>query len=405
MRTPTYLSLQLKRSFKLLPVVLVIVTITLCLIGAAGFSFLSADDESDALLNVGITGNIKGTYIEAGIELLKTADGSRFFANFIEIPDEKEALRLVYEGKLHGYLSIPDGYFEDIYHGVNTPATYVTLGNATGISADLLAEVTKTVAGYVTETQNGIYCMQDTVHSYKLDTSTRPYTTRLNVEYIKEILGRYASFKAETLTLPDSVSLIEYYVCAIVVILFLLWGIACHRLLDTDSLSMSKLLSSRGLSHTRQVLCEYGAFLAVTYVTVLLFSLIIGVVSQLTGIIPGVGIFAMLIFSIKLIPVIVMITFMQFCLYELLGSGVGSLTVHFLLVIAMCYISGCFYPNYIFPRIIRDFGALLPAGVGFTYLRQMLNGNVSIPTCLSLLGYTLIFALICVLSRKKRAGN
>lgn len=405
MRARTYLFLQLKRSFKLLPVVLIIVTLTVCLIGAAGLSFLSANDDNDSLLNVGITGDIEGTYIEAGIELLKTADGSRFFANFIEIPSEEEALRLVHEGKLHGYLSVPEGYFEDIYHGRNTPATYVTLGNATGISADLLAEVTKTVSGYVTETQNGIYCMQDTVHSYKLDTSTRPYTTRLNIEYVKEILGRYSSFKAETLTLPDSVSLIEYYICAIVVILLLLWGIACHRLLDTDELSMSKLLASRGLSHTRQVLCEYGAFFAVTYLTVLLFALMIGVVSEFTGIIPGVGIFAMLVYSIKLIPVIIMITFMQFCLYELLGSGVGSLTVQFLLVIAMSYISGCFYPSYIFPRVIRDFGALLPAGVGFSYLRQLINGDMSIFSYLPLLAYTLVFALICVLSRKKRAGN
>ena len=83
MRARTYLFLQLKRSFKLLPVVLIIVTLTVCLIGAAGLSFLSANDDNDSLLNVGITGDIEGTYIEAGIELLKTADGSRFFANFI----------------------------------------------------------------------------------------------------------------------------------------------------------------------------------------------------------------------------------------------------------------------------------------------------------------------------------
>lgn len=411
MKMKNYFNLQMKRTFKLYPAVLIITVITVCAILAAGLSFvkLNRESEKNTLLTVGIVGDIDGSYVKAGIEFLKSSDSSRFFANFIEFDSEEEALRLTKERKIHGYLKIPEGFFSDIYHGDNTPATYVTLGNANGMSSALMAEVTQTISSFVTETQNGIYCMQDIVHEYELDESTKPYTTKLNIRYVTEVLGRYFSFEAETLGLPDSVSTGAYYVCAVIIVLMLLWGISCHRILDSKNIPLAKLLNSTGFSPCRQVLSEYGAFLSVTLATALIFAAVFGIVCSITDIaIPefeGTDVLNALSFVIKILPVIAMICFMEFAIYEIFGGGVGGVTFHFLLAVGMSYLSGCFYPSYLFPKVIKDFGAVLPSGAGFTYLRQTVRGELSFESFARVCVYALIFALAAVLARRKALGD
>ncbi len=403
-----YLKLQLKRFSKLFPAVFIITAITVCAVLLAGLAFANAaeNDVDFMRLKVGIVGDIDGSYAKVGIDYLKNADNASFFADFIEYFTEEEAMADLKDGVIAGYLSVPEGYFNDIYYGRNEPATYYTLGSATGIGVTLMSEVTISVSSMVTETQNGVQTMLEIADKYSLDNSN---SLDLNLAYVAEVVGRENAFEVKLLGNSESISQGAYYVCAIILVLAFLWGISCHRLLARDNYATSKLLNSKGLSPTRQIVCEYLSFLAFTLIMYLFFAIVFALVWPRFDLgiteLEKLSLTSSLLFVVKILPVIMMISFMQLMIYEMTGSGVGGTTLHFLIVVGMCYASGFFYPSYLLPKALRSFASFFPSGVAFSYLKHTLRGVLSINDFAFVLLYIALFASFSCFARRKAIGK
>ena len=252
-------------------------------------------------------------------------------------------------------------------------------------------EIVKIVSRLVVESQNGMYSMQDFSLQYDRD-EYHKNTEHLMMIYMNHILGRIESYQLNNLGIADSLSLGGYYLCGIITLFLLLWGISCNRIFSSQNSDYNKLLKISGISPTTQVVCEYDSYAIVSTLMTLLFSAILGIVLQFVKIpipeLSNISVFDCMFFVIRMIPVILMITMMQYALYELIPNFIGAVLTQFLVCMLMGYLSGCFYPNYFFPDTLRSVMEALPVGLGFSYLRNLMSNELLFTDFIWVMAYT-----------------
>lgn len=375
-----YFQLQLKRIFKIFPAVLLITVITFGCLGLAGGMMLQStlNDESQQKFTIGLVGNIEDSFMDIGLQALQNMDSSRFYVE-LKPYSEEDAIRALETREIIGYLHVPKNYIQNLYQGINTPAKYVTLNGPENLGSMFSEEIVKIVSRLVVESQNGMYSMQDFSLQYDLEDYNQN-TEYLMMIYMNHILGRTESYQLNNLGIADSLSLGGYYLCGIITLFLLLWGISCNRIFSSQNSDYNKLLKISGISPTTQVICEYGSYAIVSTLMTLLFSTIFGIVLQFVKIpipeLANISVLDCMFFVIRMIPVILMITMMQYALYELIPNFIGAVLTQFLVCMLMGYLSGCFYPNYFFPDTLRSVMEALPVGLGFSYLRNLMSNEL-----------------------------
>lgn len=397
-----YFKLQLKSIFKIFPAILLIMALTFGAIATVGGLALknNLDAENKHKISIGVVGDMEDFYLDIGLHVLKNVDNARFYIDIS--PMEEEAKEKLEKREISGYLDIPYNYVENIYSGRNKPAKYVTLNAPTGFGTIISNEVALLVSDIVTESQNGMYSMQDIARKYN-NKNFWNNVEKLMFSYMDKLLMRKNMYDIELLGVSDKLSFEGYYICGITILFILLFGISASRIFSMKNFAYARLLKVSGIKAYKQVLCEYMAYFIVTMITLLIFATVFGfVVSNGSFGIPelyGVGISQCYMFLIKIIPVIVMLTMMQMAIYESIPNVVGSVLAQFFIAIFIGYLSGCFYPNYFFPKLIQDVMLYLPIGNGFSVARKTMAGEPLGNELMLTLGYVLIFATVAIKSR------
>ena len=411
MKTKKYFALQLKKSARLYPSILAITVLLIVSIAVTAGVIISNNANSDdkQKFKIGITGDLSNTYLDAGIAAVQNMDESRFSIEFVTL-DEDEAIEFVKNGKISGYIRVPDNFVQSIMKMKNVPLVYVTSNTPTRFGSIMLYEIASTIADTVTETQKGIYAMQNLSKEYGKKQNYGANIDKINIEYITSVLGRSETVKIETVGIADGLSLGAYFVCGGIMIFLLLWGISCNSLLLKKDRSLEMLLISKGQSAFQQVITEYFAFFFVSVITILLFTLTGSIVfsSVGTGIpeIDGSYFYHYVLYFIGLIPIILMVTSLQFLFYELISGTVGVILLQFVFAIGSGYICGCLYPSYYFPVPIQKAASLLPTGVGLSYIRGLMGGSSVRSSLLAVMAYTLVFlALSCAVRKHRNTGR
>lgn len=401
-----YFKLQLKRAFKVYPAVLFITILTLCAVALTSLLLIydRVSGEEKQRLAVGIVGNIDDSYLGIGLTALQNMDSSRFYIDWLELSEE-EAVRALEAREIHGYVVIPDNYIETIYHGENTPAEYIMLNGPEGFGSIVASEIAETLSDIVVECQNGMYAMQDLAKDYDRKNLSKNEELLL-LQYIRNILNRSEAYEVDVIGIADSCSFGGYYVCGILLLFVMLWGIACNKLFTSRNQEYSSLLNASGISPKHQILCEYGAYLSITLMTLIIVAFLVGVALQFvdTGIpeLLGLRVFDAVGFIFKILLVIIMLTWMQTAFYELIPNAVAAVLMQFILTIVLGYISGCFYPNYFFPEALQKIAAILPVGVGFSYIRKAMTGLPSLVDTALVVCYTAAFYVLTLFLKKRR---
>ncbi|NCC43694.1 MAG: ABC transporter permease, partial [Clostridia bacterium] len=224
-----YLKLQIKRMSKSFPIIFLM---TLLLAGSFGLlawmqMSISQNDEGKQKVALGIVGDAKDSYLGFGISALEQMDSSRFTVSFVMFDEEAKAKRQLEDGKIGGYILIPEGFVDSVVTGENLPVTYVAGGGQGGMGSQLIRELAESVSVMITETQAGIYGMQNYyIENDVLDTLYED-ADRLNLKYFDVVLGREKMYKIETFSDTGGLSIAGYYVCALLLVFLLLWGMNC----------------------------------------------------------------------------------------------------------------------------------------------------------------------------------
>ncbi len=405
MKINGYFKIRLKKALKLYPAIIsvtLLLIVCIALASAVILKYNSGEDKTQKL-KVGIVGDLSNTYLGIGITAIQNLDTSRFTIEFVTL-EEDDAKKDLSNGNLSGYIRIPDGFVDAVMTMDNIPISYVTNNSPTGFGSILMDEVARSISDMVTESQKGIYGMQEMSDEHEKYDTYWENTDKLNIEYIDQVLKRTEIYEIRYMGASEGVSMGGYFVGGGIMIFLLLWGISCNSLLLKKDRSLESILISRGQKLIPQVLSDYMSFFTVTLVTFLIFSAIAGGILQFVK----VGIieldrsyfFDYILYVIKIIPVLLMVSSLQFLFYEAINGTVAVVLTQFLFAIGTGYICGCLYPSYFFPVSVQKIASLLPTGVGVSYMRQCLSESLSLDVFIGVLAYFILFISLAIVSRK-----
>lgn len=404
-----YFRLLIKRAFKIFPAILLVTVIVLGCLATAGGVLLKSTltGEKQQKISIGVVGDLESSYLDIGLYALQNMDSSRFYVELVNLTEE-EAKTALDERQIQGYILVPENYINNLYLGINAPAKYITLNGPKTLGAMFSEEIVKIVSELVIESQNGMYSMQDLSLVYD-DEDYYDNTNTLMLSYMNFILNRTEMYEINDLGIADSLSLGGYYVCGIATLFLLLWGVSCNRLFSSRNLSYHRLLNSSGISPTAQVLCEYGAYATITTVMLLLFAGIFGIMISFVKLpVPELlqaGVIDCLLFVIRLIPAVLMITLMQYTFYELIPNFIGALLAQFFSFLILGYLSGCLYPNFFFPDFLRNLMECLPVGLAFSFIRKTMSNELALFDFIWIIAYIGGFFTVSSLWRKYRIAG
>ena len=400
---PAYLYLRGKLALRLLVPALCVTALLLLALGLLGFA-ASRDrtgDEARVRVSMGVVYNDGDRYLSMGLYALETMDRSRLALELVQL-DEAEAASRLRQGTLDAYLVIPDGFVEALFAGETRPLRYVT-DAAAGLGATLTDELVRAVARLLLETENAIYGAQSYA-AERLD-GVDPYALgdRLTRVYLNSILDRDGLYVTETLGVGEGLDFFHYYLCALIVLFLLLWGLLAAPLFARESLAPRRALAAAGFGALRQLVCEYLVYtllLLCCYMLTLGLLLLAARLPALRELLPERPA-RLAVYALRAVVPALVFAAMQLLFHELSAGSVGALLLQFLAAAAMAFVSGCFYPSSALPTGMQTLGRLLPTGAGMAYLAAPSAAS------LGLLAFWLLlcFALLWLLRRRRLEGG
>jgi ABC-type multidrug transport system permease subunit len=399
-----YTFLQVKKMFRSFPAVF-FMTVFL----AGGIVLLAwmqlrmgGDTVDDQKIRLGVVGDMDDSYLGFGITALQAMDSSRFELELVSCSEE-EARKALEAGEISGYLRIPEGFVSSIVHGENKKVTYVLKGGQAGIGAALVQELSEAISTLVTESQSGIYSLRDFYERQGESESVSEDMDKLNLEYFSRILGRSNLYDIKILGDHQELSLIGYYGCSMLLCFLLFFGMNCGNLLITEDLALGKMLRSAGVGAFSQVIGEFLSYFAMFAANLAGIGAVAFAIMSVTGVqspelaVGGNGTDLL----IRTIPTLLLTAALQFFLYSLADSLSGGLLMQFLTMLALSYLSGCFYPAAYFPKGLRRLAEILPTGQALNDLLSLLGQGSATHTG-SLLAAAAVLLLGAVLVRMRR---
>lgn len=403
-----YLRVQLKRMLRLLPVLLAAVAVTFGVLGACAALLLHAADSAEGKhrFRIGMVGDSSDSYLGFGISVVQAMDDSRFMVELIPM-EEEEALTSFRRGELSACVKVPEGLLDSIVYGRNDRLiTYFSSEGQRGLESILGDELADMVSVLVTRSQSAIFGMQQILYDHGRGAEAAALTDRMNLRLFDVVLNRTGLYTMEELGAVGGMSAYGYYLGAFLVFYLLLLGIYGCLLLVRRGSALPELMKSRGIGVPWQVLGEYAAYACMNLLCVAMAFLALQMVSGGGFLeIPewsGLGTEPLRELFGVMLPAALMLSAMQFWLYELVTGVAGSLICQFVCSISMAYLAGVFYPSSFFPETMRLLGQLLPAGAAMGYVREGILGEVSPGTAVPVCLYLVLFLGLSILTRDLR---
>ncbi|MCM1541313.1 MAG: ABC transporter permease [Blautia sp.] len=402
-----YFWIQIKRIGRMLPAMQFwMLLLILCLGTGAWLLMKNGDHEKEqTLFEVGLVGNTTDSYLGFGVQAIQSIDTSRYMVHFQTLTEE-EADRALKSGKLSCYVRIPDGLVDSLVYGRNDIRAEIVTTNGDGIFASLAGELADIVSNLVLSSQSAVFGMQRVLYDQGMAEMVGGYTDELNLRFFGVVLNRTDLCGQDFLGIRDGLSAAGYYLCGLLVFFLMLAGVIGSPLFACRNRELNSLLASKGTGAAAQVVGEYLAYAVMNLLYLAEAVLLVGILHS-AGIL-GIeewkysGAEAQKELFLLLVPVSLMLSALQFLIYEMVSGMVGSILLQFTCSIVMGYLAGCFYPYTFFPDILQKAGSCLPVGAAVRYVQGGVAGDAPVSAgCVTVL-YLALFLGLAVAVRKLR---
>lgn len=403
-----YIRIQMKRVLRALPAILIP---TILLAGIVALFFLTirgiGEDAADKKkVEIALVGDVSDPYLKLSIYALEHLDPIHYTVIFLPM-SEKEAVQKLDKGQITAYAVIPEGLVESVMRGENKKITYVTAGGSAEMVSILIRELMESMSAILVETQNSVYGMQRFLREYGMEDQLQQATDEFDLRYVNLFLDRAEVCEVQEIGLANELSLQGYYVCGMLLLFLMLWGIACSPLFAKEDLTFQKFLLARGQKLWIQVAGEYVSYLTLMAVSVFVIAVILAAGLYFTELpVPEWekgGSESLLLLAVQAIPVMALLSAFQLFLFELVSGIVNGVLVQFLGAVCMGYLSGCFYPVSFLPEGMQRISAFLPSGMSLKYLDVCMAGQEEAFRYLIGMGMSLfLFLWLTMLVRERK---
>lgn len=404
----SYFGMQMKRMLRVLPVLLAAAIASVGILGVCAALILHSrgSEEGKQKFRIGMVGNLSDSYLGFGISVVQAMDDSRFMVDLVPM-EEVEARNSFRRGELSSYVMVPDGLLDSIVYGRNDKfITYVGSEGQKGIESILGEELANMVSVLVTRSQSAVFGMQRIMQDHGKGAEVPEATDRMNLQLFDIVLNRTRLYTLEELGVSGGLSATGYYLGAFFVFYLLLLGIHGAPLLVRRSGALPEVMKSRGIGAFGQVMGEYTAFAFMNLICFIIAFLAVGMIIN-GGFIEIAewkkqGAEPLKMLFVLAFPVVLMLSAMQFWLYELVTGVINSLICQFVCCISMAYLAGVFYPSNFLPETMRTVGQLLPAGAAMRYVQGGILEELSLKAVVSVFLYLFLFLGLSILTRDWR---
>ena len=384
-----YFGAQIKRLWRLLPLVFCVMALLFASVYLIYQGLVTQWSESDELkkLSVAIVGTTD-PMLQAGIDAMAFLDASNMSLEFISM-DEQTAKQKLQKGDISAYVVFPDDFLNRALQGVIEPIRFISAPGSENILSLVKDELTASLANILLTSEYGAFAMGDALKDLGYD--GRFQTDHMNnmaYTFIAQVLQRDSVYSVEELGISGGLKFDEYMICGLSVVFLFLMTLPFVSVFVKEEPTMERLLKSRGVGAISQTVCELGAYILFL---LLLSALLLPVYSA---------------FSLKgilhLIPLVFCIGTVSYLIYNLSRDLVSGVLLQMVVAVAMCFVSGCFYPVYFFPLSVQNMAKFLPAAVAREHLSVLLTQQEPTGSGLILAATGAVCLVLCLLIRHLR---
>lgn len=391
----SYLLIQIKRLFRILPMALLFNFLTIAGICGIFALKIGTAGKSQSRIGVGIVGSIENKYMKLGVEMLNNMDASRFSIKFINM-DETAAKSSLKSGYIIGYFKIDKEFIEALENGENRPIEYISLGG--GMISDLSKEVAAVFSTFLVNSERAIYAAEDYLIDHPQVYNRERANTELNILLLKNVMSRGKIYDVKSVDTLSTLSDTDNYICGMSILFMMFTGLG--GLLSEKNESLLKVLKSGGLSYAASLTADM--LVVSLYISLMVIIFTAGM--ALTGDILSWNHNSLYLFEYckDIIFLSAMFASMHLFIYEITEKRVVAVLTELLLGLSLGYIGGCIYPIRFFPDTVKRLSMFLPSGAGIQVLSDGMGYNVDIFYFAVIIVYSILFIGGVYVLRNKR---
>lgn len=356
--------------------------------------------------------NEENRYVRMAFAFLGEIDTVKTVCDFVPAADEQTAVEQLRRGENTAVVVIPERFISGIMNGENTPARIIFGESGANTSSALFQEMLRAGASDLSTAQAGIYAVEDVSRFLSGSPgAVEQASDYLNNRYFSYALDRNIYYETVPVSSEGSLSTVQFYTAAGLVLLFLLSAIPCAQLLKPPPPVLSAAMRRRGI---QSGVCRIFQVSGVTLVCFALFGTAYVLAALATIRYPSVGTvigfptgrgggFSVLSGLAGLLVLLFSVFAFAGLIYRLAGRTVPGVLLLFLLSVVLLFAAGCFVPSALLPPLLSKLGALLPTAFFFRLCGQILTGTVGgYPVFWNLVYAAAFFAVSAMI--EKRAG-
>ena len=372
----------------MLPGLLIISALLFVCLGAV---FTATGTETpESKFRIGIVGTVGDEYLELGIAAMQMMDSTRLSMELVTM-EEAEAADALAKGDITAYVLVPENFMNAALSGTMIPLTFVSNTDAANFTTFIKEEITGMISDILLSAQKGSYGVGNALKDAGYGSIAGKHVGNASIEYVKYILDRGKVYNVSSLGLTSDLSLGNYLLCGLSVLVFLLCSLPFAPYVISRDHSLSQILWAKGCSPTRQILSQWGVYFLCMLIPaeILLFIL------------QALGADSSTLFLTAL-PAFFALSALSYFLFLLARDYMAGVLLHFFGTLTLCFVSGCMYPVYFFPVALQKVSAYLPTGLARAQLSSCLTGKTEFAAGLMLVLYGIVFLLLSVLLTRKR---
>ena len=367
-----YFLLKFKSLLKVFPyVALALVILIGCLFAAFGFVYGSADDDQTRF-KLALVCSENDPYFMAGLEVVQGYDSTRFSIDTQQMSEE-EAHEALKQGLLDAYVVIPEGYISNAMSGELGSLKYVSSNDTADLTTLFKDEITGVVSNIIITCEKAMYGVDAAADDFAFEGNASTHAHEISLRYVDYILDRTDMYYVDQLGIHDSLGFDGYLFAGISVLILSVVLIPVALCFVNQDLAVLRLLKSKNIGAGKQVVGEFLAFAAILLIPVCGLCVLVTVIdSSLTEELKRIAmVFSFENFGLLLLAVLTLAAFAYFIM-QLADEFVGGTLLYFFAALALCFVSGCIYPVYFFPDILKNISMYTPQGLA----RELFGGAI-----------------------------
>lgn len=345
----TYLRLQFKKMFQLMPKLILATIVLAALAGAIAFygtKLLYHNSPADKV-TIALVIEDETPLMQLGLDYLQSSKSVNTFCELVSV-DLETAEQLLKQKKAAAAIHFPKGFADDIVSGENTPAT-ITFAGKTGIEQLLFKELSTAASRILSYAQADIYTIHDLYENYKFKGKRGKHYDFINEKTLYTAFIRAQLFEVKQISSTGALSTKNFFLSSGLVLLVLLPGMSLGGFARLEEGSLDALLTRNRLYSPLRLLAKlFVLFLFYLFLWIVLLGFCLDIHTLICR-------------CIAVLPVLALFCacWTLFC-YQLTGQETSGTLFLFFVSILSALCSGCLIPSAFLPQMIRTIGSSLP---------------------------------------------